>query len=141
MNFEFSIPLRQGFEFGDFFGPEALIYGFKHEGDVVEAGVASDILKALPAYLSVPEPFVAVNAATQWAHSLIEVHTAQVVKRYDAVNLRKGALTRLGGGEVVACGKGVASVDAVAHPRFVLHAVDNVGDGVFSGKQENVTKK
>lgn len=75
-----SLNSCKSFQASNLLGPKALVDGFEHKGHIVKSRVASDVLEALPADLSVAEPFVSVDVATQRAHSLVEVHTTQIVE-------------------------------------------------------------
>ena len=56
------------------------------------------------------------------------MHAFQVSESDDAFQLGERGVARLARPEVVPRREGVAGVDADAHPRFVLHALDQVGE-------------
>ena len=78
---------------------------------------------------------MAIDAAAEDLHGVVQVHALQVAEPYDALQLGEGRLAGFGRAQVVARGEGVAGVDADAHARFVLHAVDEVGEGLETGCQ------
>ena len=71
---------------------------------------------------------MAVDAAAQNLHRIVQVHAFQVSESDDAFQLGERGVARLARPEVVPRREGVAGVDADAHPRFVLHALDQIGE-------------
>ena len=70
---------------------------------------------------------MAVNAAAQHLHRIVEVHTAQILESHLAVKLGKHLVATLLGREVVARRKRVAGVKTHTHARLILHAVNDIG--------------
>ncbi len=109
------------FEFGNFLRPEAFVGRFENEGNAVETRVAHDVLETTPAQLAGAQRGVAVTALG--FQRVVEVHSAQVSKAHDAFQLRKN---RFRIAHIVACGEGVAGVDAHPHPALVLDLGDDL---------------
>ena len=71
---------------------------------------------------------MAGHAAVEGLHRIVQMHPPEVAESHDALQLGERGVARLGRAQVVSRGEGVAGVDADAHARLILHAVDQVGE-------------
>ena len=71
---------------------------------------------------------MAVDAAAQRLHRVVEVDAPEVFEPDDAVQLVERGVAGLGCAQVVARGEGVAGVDAGPHARLVAHPFDDAGE-------------
>ena len=85
----------KGLQLSNLLGPKLLIGSLEDKGNVIEAAILHDVTEALPADLTLAEWRVAVYVATQRTHGVVKVHTTQIVKTYNTIELLKGLVARL----------------------------------------------
>ena len=77
--------------------------------------------------MSLAHRCVAIDAATERFHRIVEVHTSQILESDLALELGKDLVATLLGREIVARSERVAGVETYAHTRFILHTVNDIG--------------
>ena len=57
---------------------------------------------------------VTVNAAGERAFRIVQVHTAQILKTDNPFEISEGFFTLFGAAQIIACGEGMAGINAYA---------------------------
>ncbi|AKQ37482.1 hypothetical protein AC247_19215 [Salmonella enterica subsp. enterica serovar Ouakam] len=70
---------------------------------------------------------MAVNAATEGAFGVVQVHSAQILKSDNFPESGECFFARLWRTQIVSGGKGMAGIDTDANARLIFHAVDDGG--------------
>lgn len=112
-------------EQGDLFGPQFLVGSLQDDGDIVESGILHETFEEGESDEAFADAVVAVYAGGECFHAVVQMDSAKIIETNDPVEFLPNLI--VGSGEVIAGSEGVACIHADAHPAFVFHEADDVG--------------